>query len=62
MTDKTFTCGLCRETFTHIEDEEWSDGKANAEALGIFGVEKASTNPGMAVVCDDCFTAMGLGS
>lgn len=51
-----FTCDQCHRTF----DSEWTVEEAEQQALDIFGVEAASTTPGMAEVCSDCYEAMGF--
>lgn len=50
-TSDTFTCDCCKKTFP----KERSDAEAEAEAERIFGVKDASSDPDMAVVCDDCW-------
>jgi len=57
---RTFTCRSCLETF-FVEDEDWSEDDANAEAEAKFGVANASEDPRMAVVCEECWKAMGFG-
>lgn len=49
-----YTCERCGGTFL----KGWSDDEAEAESEGMFGVKHASQNPGMAVVCDNCFKAL----
>jgi hypothetical protein len=49
-----YTCGRCGGRFTRVFD----DAKAIREAARDFGVVDASTDPGMVIVCDDCYRAM----
>lgn len=49
--DNKFTCSICGETY----DKLWSDDEANKEAEELWGVENASINDDMAVICDDCW-------
>jgi hypothetical protein len=61
MSEKTFTCANCGGTF----DKAWSDEESDAEAERLFGVKDAHSKLGdgdMAIVCDDCWKAMGLDS
>lgn len=51
MSPTEYTCDLCGGVF----EKARSDDEAEGEALQVFGVPNASTDPGMAVVCDDCF-------
>lgn len=51
---ETFTCEMCRQTFPKGRPDE----EANAEAEELWGVENASEDAEMAVVCDDCFKKM----
>ena len=53
MDQTSYRCAVCGGTFT----TERPDAEAEAEAEAIWGVANASTNPDMAVVCDDCFRA-----
>ena len=46
-----FTCEACGGTF----DKVTADDTANAEALELWGVPDASTDPDIAIICDDCF-------
>ena len=46
-----YTCAECGGVF----EEQWTTEEAVAECLGVFGVPDADTNPGMVVVCDDCY-------
>lgn len=54
-TTKTFVCDHCGGTFP-FDDED--DKEAEAEALEIWGVAGAATDPDMAIVCDDCWELM----
>jgi len=49
-----YTCAACGGRFTRESD----DAEANEEAARDFGVDDASTDPGMEIVCDDCYRAM----
>ncbi len=49
----TYTCDHCHQTF----EKEWSDEDASAESLEQFGVD-ITTDPSMAIVCDDCYRMM----
>lgn len=49
-----FTCARCGGEFVK-ERDGWSEEQAEAEALAVFGVERASEDPEMAPVCDDCW-------
>jgi hypothetical protein len=50
-----FTCAVCEETF----DQGWSEEEAKAELAETFpGFVPADC----ALVCDDCYKKMGLGS
>lgn len=49
-----YICSLCKGSFETGRPEE----EANKEALDNFGVENASRNPTMVVVCDDCYRKM----
>lgn len=51
MTGATYVCAVCGETCRTIRPE----AEANAEARDLFGVPHASTDPTMAIVCDDCW-------
>lgn len=53
-TDNTYTCEACGGIFP----KGWSDEEANAEALETFGIE--ADDPEAALVCDDCYMAMGF--
>jgi len=46
-----YTCAHCGGTFTRASD----DATAIAEAARDFGVPDASTDPGMAIICDACY-------
>ena len=48
----TYTCEDCGGTF----ESERSDEEAQQEAVEIWGVR--GDDPGMALVCDDCFNAI----
>lgn len=50
----TYECAGCGGTFTSRRSDE--DAETEAEAL--WGVKDAASNPGMAIVCDDCFKAI----
>ena len=50
-TIEEFTCELCGGTF----NKGRPDAEAEAEAEALWGVPHASTDPAMAVICDDCF-------
>lgn len=51
---RSYTCERCGGIF----DEEWTDEEALAESTAMFGpLPKAD----LAVVCDDCWRAMGFG-
>lgn len=47
----TYQCEACGETY----EKEVSDAEADAEAKEIFGIENASLDPDMAIICDYCF-------
>ena len=49
-----FQCDECGG----IYDKTWSDDEAQEESVALFG---ALPRDELAVVCDDCFKAMGLG-
>jgi hypothetical protein len=49
MSEPTHTCAQCGGVFT----SERSDEEAHAEAMRDFG--KDGRQPGMVVVCDDCY-------
>lgn len=49
-----YTCAQCGGTFNRASD----DAPAIAEAARDFGVPDASTDPRMAIVCDDCYRAL----
>jgi len=49
VTDDTFTCALCHETF----DKAWSDEEALAESHDLWPQEHID-GVDMDVVCDDC--------
>lgn len=53
MKRQPITCAHCGLTFT----PGWSEEEAKAEAREIWGEDAFERMP-MAVVCDDCFTAM----
>ncbi len=46
-----YRCEDCGGTF----DKARSTEEAEREAFENFGVRQASTHPGMALVCDDCY-------
>lgn len=48
-----YRCAACRGVFDKGSDEE-----AAAEAETVFGVKDAPNDPGMAIVCDDCWEEM----
>ena len=50
----TYTCEECGGTFDSIR----SDEEAEREAENLWGVKDAASNPGMAIVCDECFKAI----
>lgn len=54
---KQYTCEECGGVFNKTLDDE----VAEAEALEVFGVPNASTNPAMAEVCDDCYRVIMAG-
>jgi hypothetical protein len=63
MTSDEFQCASCKRIFKKVTTDE----EADAEALRLFGVEGSSAKLGdgpddMAIVCDDCWKAMGLGN
>ena len=49
-----YRCTHCGGTFQRVQD----DAVAEAEARRDFGVAEASRDPGMAIVCDDCYRAL----
>ena len=53
----TYTCEMCGETY----ERGWTDEEAAAEFLATFGrpPEPGETD---AIVCDDCYKTLGLGS
>jgi hypothetical protein len=58
---ETFSCEYCRQTF----EKTRSDDEMDAEARALFGTvhvftSLSSKDPDMAVVCDECFKAMGF--
>lgn len=53
LTEEEFTCGMCQGTFTKSR----SDDEAEAEKTALWGDIPLSE---CAVVCGDCFEAMGL--
>lgn len=56
MTDKSYTCAMCRETF----DYAWTDEEAEAEYQGDFPDESAAEVE-RDIVCDGCYRkVMGL--
>jgi DNA-directed RNA polymerase subunit RPC12/RpoP len=48
---KMFRCGMCGGTFEQLRTDE----EAEEEARRLYGVDKASTDPDMGVVCHDCW-------
>ena len=48
---KTYECTMCKGIF----EKEISDEEVNKEAKEIWGVNNASENENMVIVCDDCF-------
>lgn len=50
-TSREFRCDQCGGVF----EKKRTDEDAEAEAKNLWGVENASTAPGMAVVCDECY-------
>lgn len=50
MSSKTFTCGLCSQTFL----KGWSDEDADREYQHLFPEESAKQEA-REQVCDDCF-------
>lgn len=54
MTDKTFTCAACGETF----ECAWTDEEAEVEAAERFGSHPDAWREGAAVICDDCYQKM----
>ena len=50
----TYTCAECNGTFEYGRTDE----EANAEAKEFWGVDNASTNPHMDIVCEECFQSM----
>lgn len=53
MTNDTFTCSGCGETF----EKGWSEEEARNEFAEVFPNMKIEE---ACLVCDDCYTAMGL--
>lgn len=55
MKENEYECAHCHGIFEFVNNDEWSDEKAKAEAETIFGkpVEEWS-EPGV-TICDDCF-------
>lgn len=51
MEKDEYKCASCK----NIYKNEWSDEEANKEAKDIWGVDNASNNEGMEVICDHCF-------
>lgn len=49
MTKITYRCENCGGEF----ESGWSDDEAQAESVENFG--QRGDDPGMAIVCDDCF-------
>ena len=50
-----YQCEQCGEIFrAQLDDGE----SANREAKERFGVEDATNNPDMAIVCDNCYKAV----
>jgi hypothetical protein len=50
-----FTCAACNTTF----EKAWTDEERDAEYADRFGGDPTTAD--VAVVCDDCYRAMGLG-
>ena len=50
----TYQCQACGGTF----ESDWTDADANAEAAALWGVDRASADPDMVVVCDACFVRL----
>lgn len=50
---KTYQCERCRGVFDTVDGDE----RADAEAKDLWGVDNASHDPTMSVICDDCFKA-----
>jgi hypothetical protein len=48
------TCAHCGKDF----EPAWSDEEAEAEAKRLWGVDHATTDQRMVVVCDPCFQMM----
>jgi len=46
-----YICAMCGETFGLVRNEEWSDEKAQQEAVKEFGYYASN----MVRVCDDCW-------
>lgn len=52
-----YRCELCGEEY----EKGWTDEEAAAESAEKWGVPDPANDPDMAVICDDCWKAMGLG-
>ena len=54
MSDKTYTCEMCGETFALQDSDDWNDEKAKAEFMQAFPKEDMA-NQELAVVCSLCY-------
>ncbi len=50
-TNDKYQCSMCKGVF----DKGWSDEEADKEAKDRWGIDNASQNKEMAVICDDCW-------
>lgn len=53
---REYVCWLCKGNFT----KAWPDEAAEQEALELWGIDPAKNPNFFEVVCDPCFTHLGL--
>ena len=58
LKDNEYKCACCGGIFEYEDEKTWSKEDKDKEAMELFGVENASNNPNMEVVCDICFKEM----
>ena len=52
LNNKEYQCDLCKEIFNFVNDENWSEEKANEEYKKVF---PDSSLDNREIVCDDCW-------
>jgi hypothetical protein len=48
----TFTCAVCGQVFPQSPE---TVAEAESEAAALWGIQEASQNPDMVVLCDPCY-------